>query len=124
MLTGEGLSVTIAGYGLTAYNLGGVLGALACAMAVTRYGSRVPLLLCGIGGAASAWLILGVDLKHQTTLLILGLGLHGLFVNAVQSTMYALCAYVYSTGVRQPPRRPPWLSAGSVQSSAPLPVRP
>jgi AAHS family 4-hydroxybenzoate transporter-like MFS transporter len=33
-------------------------------------------------------------------LLIVGLGLHGLFVNAVQSTMYALCAFVYPTGVR------------------------
>lgn len=92
--------MTIADYRLTAYNLGGVLGAPACATAIARNGSRVPLLLCCIGGAASAWLILGVDLKHQTTLLILGLGLHGLFVNAVQSTMYALCAYVYSTGVR------------------------
>jgi AAHS family 4-hydroxybenzoate transporter-like MFS transporter len=29
-----------------------------------------------------------------------GLFTHGLFVNAVQSTMYALCAYVYPTGVR------------------------
>ena len=28
------------------------------------------------------------------------LGLHGLFVNAVQSTMYALCAYIYPTAVR------------------------
>lgn len=100
MLTSEGLSVATAGYGLTAYNLGGVLGALACAVAIARYGSRGPLLLCCIGGAISAWLILGVDLKHQTALLIIGLGLHGLFVNAVQSTMYALCAYVYSTGVR------------------------
>ncbi|WP_082729079.1 MFS transporter [Burkholderia sp. LA-2-3-30-S1-D2] len=100
MLTSEGLLVAIAGYGLTAYNLGGVLGALACAVAIARYGSRGPLLLCYIGGAVSAWLILGVDLKHQTTLLVIGLGLHGLFVNAVQSTMYALCAYVYSTGVR------------------------
>ncbi|MFX1674732.1 MFS transporter [Paraburkholderia sp. A2WS-5] len=100
MLTSEGLSVAIAGYGLTAYNLGGVLGALSCAIAIARYGSRGPLLLCCVGGALSAWLILGVDLKNQTALLILGLGLHGLFVNAVQSTMYALCAYVYTTGVR------------------------
>jgi MFS transporter, AAHS family, 4-hydroxybenzoate transporter len=28
------------------------------------------------------------------------LGVHGLFVNAVQSTMFALCAYVYPTAVR------------------------
>ncbi|WP_050478286.1 MFS transporter [Herbaspirillum rhizosphaerae] len=100
MLAAEGLNVAIAGAGLTAYNLGGVIGALACAVAITRYGSRGPLLLCSIGGVASALLLLGVDASHATGLFIFGLGLHGLFVNAVQSTMFALCAYIYPTGVR------------------------
>jgi MFS transporter, AAHS family, 4-hydroxybenzoate transporter len=100
MLTSEGLSVSLAGYGLSAYNLGGVIGALACALAIGRSGSRWPLLLCCAGGAISAWMILGVGAKQHTALLIVGLGLHGLFVNAVQSTMYALCAYVYTTSVR------------------------
>jgi MFS transporter, AAHS family, 4-hydroxybenzoate transporter len=100
MLTSEGLSVSLAGYGLSAYNLGGVIGALACALAISRSGSRWPLLVCCAGGALSAWAILGVDAKQHTALLIVGLGLHGLFVNAVQSTMYALCAYVYPTSVR------------------------
>jgi AAHS family 4-hydroxybenzoate transporter-like MFS transporter len=100
MLTSEGLSVSLAGYGLSAYNLGGVIGALACALAIARYGSRGPLLLCCAGGAVSAWIMLGVGATQHTALLIVGLGLHGLFVNAVQSTMYALCAYVYPTGVR------------------------
>jgi MFS transporter, AAHS family, 4-hydroxybenzoate transporter len=44
--------------------------------------------------------MLGVGATQHTALLIVGLGLHGLFVNAVQSTMYALCAFVYPTGVR------------------------
>lgn len=100
MLTAEGLSVSVAGYGLSAYNLGGVIGALTCALAIGRYGSRWPLLLCCAGGAASAWMMLGVGAAQHTALLIVGLGLHGLFVNAVQSTMYALCAYVYPTSVR------------------------
>ncbi|WP_028225723.1 MFS transporter [Paraburkholderia ferrariae] len=100
MLTSEGLSVSLAGYGLSAYNLGGVIGALLCALAIARYGSRWPLLLCCAGGAISAWMMLGLGVKQHTGLLILGLGLHGLFVNAVQSTMYALCAYVYPTSVR------------------------
>ncbi len=42
----------------------------------------------------------GVDASRRTGWLIVGLGLHGLFVNAVQSTMYALCAYIYPTAVR------------------------
>jgi AAHS family 4-hydroxybenzoate transporter-like MFS transporter len=100
MLTSEGLSVSLAGYGLSAYNLGGVIGALLCALAITRFGSRGPLLLCCAGGAASAWMMLGVGATQHTGWLIAGLGLHGLFVNAVQSTMYALCAYVYPTSVR------------------------
>ena len=40
------------------------------------------------------------DFSTQTAALIVGLGVHGLFVNAVQATMYALCAHVYPTEVR------------------------
>ncbi|MDI9719175.1 MFS transporter, partial [Pseudomonas aeruginosa] len=49
--------------------------------------------------ASAVWLM-GVDASRHTGWLIVGLGLHGLFVNAVQSTMYALCAYIYPTAVR------------------------
>ena len=100
MLAAEGLPTTLAGSGLTAYNLGGVVGSLGCALAITRYGSRIPLVLCSIGAAASAFLLKSVDISGNTTWLMLGLGLHGMFVLAVQSTMYALCAYVYPTIVR------------------------
>ncbi|RQR61724.1 MFS transporter [Burkholderia sp. Bp9126] len=100
MLAASGLSVAVAGSGLTAYNLGGVIGALLCALAITRFGSRWPLALCCIGGAASAAWLIGVDASRHTGWLIVGLGAHGLFVNAVQSTMYALCAYLYPTAVR------------------------
>ncbi|MBV8618756.1 MAG: MFS transporter [Curvibacter sp.] len=100
MLATEGLPLDIAGSGLTAYNFGGVFGALLCAVAISRHGSRWPLILCCLGGAATAFVLKGVDVKQNTQLLIVGLGLHGLFVNAVQSTMYALCAHVYPTAVR------------------------
>lgn len=100
MLSSEGMSVAVAGSGLTAYNIGGVFGALGCAVAITYFGSRWPLLVCCAGGAGSALLLRGVDVGHHTSLFVFGLGLHGMFVNAVQSTMYALCAYVYPTSVR------------------------
>ncbi|WP_341318659.1 MFS transporter [Paraburkholderia sp. IMGN_8] len=105
MLSTQGLSVSVAGAGLTAYNLGGVVGALLCAVVIARAGSRWPLILCSAGGALSALLLLGVNISGHTGsghtgLLIFGLGVHGLFVNAVQSTMFALCAYVYPTSVR------------------------
>jgi len=100
MLSAQGLSVNVAGSGLTAYNLGGVFGALGCAVAIARYGSRWPLVICSAGAAFSAWWLLKVDAGHSTNLFIFGLGVHGLFVNAVQSTMFALCAFVYPTGIR------------------------
>ena len=100
MLNAAGLDVAVAGSGLTAYNFGGVFGALLCAVAITRFGSRWPLLLCSVGGAATAFLLTGVDIRSSTGILIAGFGLQGFFANATQSTMYAVCAYVYPTTVR------------------------
>ncbi|WP_144107529.1 MFS transporter [Paraburkholderia sp. BCC1886] len=100
MLAGEGLSPSVAGSGLTAYNLGGVIGALGCAVAIGRLGSRWPLLVCCLAACASALFLRGINVSTQTNLLVFGIGVHGLFVNAVQSTMYALCAYIYPTEVR------------------------
>ncbi|APW38772.1 MFS transporter [Rhodoferax koreense] len=100
MLASEGLSPAVAASGLTAYNLGGVIGALACAVAITRFGSRWPLALCCAGAVASAFAMQWVDIGQTPSLLIFGFGVHGLFTNAVQSTMYAVCAFLYPTGVR------------------------
>ncbi|MDN6855763.1 MFS transporter [Pseudomonas sp. CAN2814] len=100
MLQAEGLPLSVAGGGLTAYNMGGVIGALVCAVAMARWGSFWPLLLCCAGGAASAFALMTVDIQQNTSLLIFGFGVHGLFVNAVQSTLYALCAFIYPTSVR------------------------
>jgi MFS transporter, AAHS family, 4-hydroxybenzoate transporter len=100
MLANEGLSATVAGAGLTAYNLGGVCGALLCAAAVTRFGSRWPLALFSAGGALSAFWLIGVNPTQSTNLLIFGVGVHGLFVTTVQCIIYALCANVYPTNVR------------------------
>jgi AAHS family 4-hydroxybenzoate transporter-like MFS transporter len=100
MLVAEGLNVAVAGSGLTAYNLGGVFGALLTAVAITRFGSRWPLLLCCVGGAATAFYLTTVNVGQATGILIAGFGLQGFFANAVQSTMYAVCAYVYPTTIR------------------------
>jgi AAHS family 4-hydroxybenzoate transporter-like MFS transporter len=99
MLASERLNIAIQTGGLAAYNLGGVLGALLCAAAITRFGSRVPIALVCAGGALSAFILQNTP-TGDTTLLILGVGLHGLFVNGAQSTMFVLCAHVYPTNVR------------------------
>ncbi|ACR30004.2 MFS transporter [Burkholderia glumae] len=79
-----------------------VFGALGCAVAIARFGSRWPLLSCSLGGAASAAWLLGIDAAAagQRGWLLFGLGLHGLFVNAVQASLYAPCAGLYPTPVR------------------------
>ena len=100
MLTAEGLSTSLAGSGLTAYNLGGVVGALSCAFAITRFGSRWPQMLSCAGAAISAFALRGLPIADNTSLLIVGLGIHGLFVNAVQATLYAVCTQAYPTKVR------------------------
>jgi MFS transporter, AAHS family, 4-hydroxybenzoate transporter len=100
MLSSQGLDVGMASGGLTAYNLGGVFGALGCSLAFNRFGSRLPLLLACLGAALSAFALLAVDAASNPALFVAGLGVHGMFANAVQSTMYALCAFVYPTQVR------------------------
>jgi len=100
MLVSAGLSGTIASSGLTAYNLGGVFGALLCAAAIARFGSRWAMLACCAGAALSALALRTIPLAHHTGLVLTGLGIHGFFVNAVQSTLYALIAYVYPTEIR------------------------
>ena len=49
--------------------------------------------------AASAFFLQVWGVQGQAVLIV-GLGLHGLFVNAAQTTMFALCAHVYPTNVR------------------------
>lgn len=61
---------------------------------------RWPLVLCCAGAAASAFALQTLNVGKDTSLLIFGFGVHGMFVNAVQSTMYALCAFMYPTSVR------------------------
>jgi AAHS family 4-hydroxybenzoate transporter-like MFS transporter len=99
MLAAQGLDVAAAGAGLTAYNFGGVVGAMACAGVIARFGSRWPQVLCALGATASAFALERVGLADPTVM-ALWLGLHGFFVNAVQSTLYAVAAFAYPTGIR------------------------
>ncbi len=99
MLAAQGLDVATAGSGLTAYNFGGVIGAIGCAALIGQFGSRWPQVICALGAAASAlaleWFGLG-----NSRVMVFWLGLHGLFVNAVQSTLYAVAAFTYPTDIR------------------------
>jgi AAHS family 4-hydroxybenzoate transporter-like MFS transporter len=102
MLTAQGLDVRTASFGLAAYNMGGVLGALVWTVLVTTLGSRGPLLSGALAcaGSALALLLVPVQTQGDHTLLIACIGLNGLLANAVQTALYALATHVYPTSVR------------------------
>lgn len=100
MLTAEGLSPALSGMGLTAYNLGGIFGAVLCAAAINRYGSRGPMVFWAAMSAVTAFGLKLVDLGATPDTFLWGLGLHGLFVTALQCAMFALCAHIYPTEIR------------------------
>ena len=102
LLTSQGLDVASASQGLAVHNLGGVFGVLLWAGLVTWLGSRGPLLSGALATAGSALAILLVPVQMQggRITLLLALGVNGLLLNAVQTSMYALAAHVYPTAVR------------------------
>jgi AAHS family 4-hydroxybenzoate transporter-like MFS transporter len=101
LLTGAGFDVGIANYGLTAFNLGGVVGAIGAAMIFTRLGSRVTMLAMTLGAIGGCLLLANVPIGEQSTFIVLAmLAWTGGLINAVQTTMYALAAHVYPAAIR------------------------
>jgi AAHS family 4-hydroxybenzoate transporter-like MFS transporter len=102
MLTRAGLSRTVASTGITAYNLGGVVGALTGGLAIARFGSKSSMLtMCGgamLGALAMRSMTFGAN--SPTVPIIVLLAVIGAFINATQVTMYALAAHVYPSAVR------------------------
>jgi AAHS family 4-hydroxybenzoate transporter-like MFS transporter len=102
MLSGAGFDSTVSSMGITSYNLGGVIGALTGAVAITRFGSKPTMLTMAAGAAVVAMGIKSISITAASDLLpiMLMLGLLGALINAVQVTMYALAAHMYPTFVR------------------------
>lgn len=96
-----GFSQPTASRALAMWNYGGVIAAVAGAIAIQRSGSRAAML--GMAAAAvacgSALAFLPLEPARATTFLILIL-LAGAFVNGVQTTMYALAANIFPPEVR------------------------
>ena len=101
LLTGAGFDVVVASNGLTAFNLGGVAGAIAGAILIGRFGSRPTMLAMAAGAIAGATLLASVTIGARSAVFVLAmLAWTGGLINAVQTTMYALAAHVYPTGIR------------------------
>lgn len=101
LLTGAGFAPAFASQGITAFNLGGVIGALGGSIVIARLGSRVSMLTMTaaavIGAIALAVTPLSVD---RSTMLLILLTLTGGLINAVQTTMYALATNIYPVAAR------------------------
>jgi AAHS family 4-hydroxybenzoate transporter-like MFS transporter len=101
LLTSAGFDVATANYGLTAFNLGGVVGAVLGAIVFTRLGSRVTMLAMTVGAIAGCVVLGSAPVADRSTMTVLALlGWTGGLINAVQTTMYALAAHVYPAGIR------------------------
>ena len=101
LLTGAGFDIAVANYGLTAFNLGGVVGALGGAVLFGRFGSRITMLAMTAGAIGGSLLLAGAAIGQQSTLVVLTmLAWTGGLINAVQTTMYALAAHLYPAVIR------------------------
>lgn len=102
MLSDAGFDLAFSSQGLAAFNIGGVIAALAGAWLIDRRGSRLPMTAMAIGGVigAGVMLVTPLDPHAPRTILILILGIEGAFINGVQTTLYALAASVYPSAIR------------------------
>lgn len=86
---------------LTAFNLGGVAGALLAAVAIQRFGSRVSMLTMSAFSIVGAVILSVMKADPAAALPLFLMVLYtGTLMNAVQTTMYALAAQVYPTAIR------------------------
>jgi AAHS family 4-hydroxybenzoate transporter-like MFS transporter len=101
LLTGAGFDVATANYGLTAFNLGGVVGAIVGAIVFARLGSRITMLAMTAGAIVGCVRLASAPVAEQSIYAVLAmLALTGGLINAVQTTMYALAAHVYPAAIR------------------------
>jgi AAHS family 4-hydroxybenzoate transporter-like MFS transporter len=101
LLTQEGFGLTFSGDALKYWNLSGVAGALIGAFLIQRLGSRLPMLGMSAISIVCAITLASMQIDPRSTLgLMLMMVLLGGFLNAVQTTMYALAANVYPTAIR------------------------
>jgi AAHS family 4-hydroxybenzoate transporter-like MFS transporter len=96
-----GFAQADASYALSLFNFGGVAGAIAGAIVIQRFGSRLALLIITGMTVVSALAMAGLPPSTQDfarTMLLFAIT--GALLNAVQATMYALAAHVFPTSIR------------------------
>jgi AAHS family 4-hydroxybenzoate transporter-like MFS transporter len=102
LLTSAGFDPATANTGITAFNLGGVAGALIGGLGISRFGSKASMLTMAavaVGGAAIL-AVIPISPAGSVRPVIAMLAILGGAVNGVQVALYALAAHVYPTAIR------------------------
>jgi AAHS family 4-hydroxybenzoate transporter-like MFS transporter len=102
MLAGQGFGVSMTSLGMTAFNLGGVIGGVAGGWLIGRLGSRISVLGLGAGCVVGA---LGLGLlplepQHGVFRIITLLVIEGFFIAGLHNGLYTLAACIYPTFAR------------------------
>jgi len=101
LMTSMGLDLASASRTVAAYNFGAVIGAIACAWLIGRFGSRISMVLMTLLAAGCAAVLTMLSQGHPTVqVLTIWMALHGLFTNGAQTTLYSLSAHIYKADVR------------------------
>jgi AAHS family 4-hydroxybenzoate transporter-like MFS transporter len=102
VLAGAGFDAGVASSGITAFNLGGVVGALASGAVMSRVGSRAAMLTMNVGAIAGALTLslMTISIEAPLAPVMIMLTITGGLINAIQTTMYALATNVYPGAVR------------------------
>ena len=102
MLAEVGYGLSASSRGLMAFNLGGVVAALAGGWLIGRLGSRPPMVAMALAGAAIGGALYFWHPAAGASIgtVLVSLALLGGCVNGVQTTMYALAAHLYPVSIR------------------------
>jgi MFS transporter, AAHS family, 4-hydroxybenzoate transporter len=97
MLAGQGFALAQTSLGMTAFNLGGVVGGVTGGWLIGRLGSRRCVLIVGAGTVAAAMALRVLPLNPGSGLaLAMGaLSIQGFFVAGMQNAVYTLSAAIY-----------------------------
>lgn len=101
LLVESGFDLAMSSTALAIFNIGGVLGALAGALAIGRLGSRTAMLAMAAGAVVGAVTLSSLSIgSADRGHVLIALFIEGAFINALQTTLYVLAAHVYPVQTR------------------------
>lgn len=102
MLMGQGFTLRATSIGMTAFNIGGMVGGVSGGWLIGRLGSRVAVLGVAAGATLGALALglLPIEPHHGFMLALAALVIEGFFVGGLNNGMYTLAAFLYPSFAR------------------------